>query len=481
MNKITPDKYILQLASSHFVYFSKYIFGEQLSLTNFHLNYYRILHQFSIGKIKKLIVTVPPQHGKSLGSTQLLPSFLLGIKPDLKIAIASYSDTFAKKFNRSIQRIIDTDIYRNIFPETTLNKRNIATVAGSWLRNANEFEIVGKLGSLKAVGRGGSLTGNPVDIMIMDDLYKDAAEGNSPLIRDNVFEWYDSVVDKRLNNNSQQLIVFTRWHEDDLIGILERAQGVKTISSFKDIDNSFRGWHKINFEAIKASDKTELDSRDINEPLWPERHSLQLLLERRALDPHTFECMNQGNPSAKEGYLYSSFKTYNELPSERNIVKLANYTDTADMGEDMLCSICYVVDKLNDIYITDIVYTDEPMEVTEPATAKMLIDNNTKISYIESNNGGRGFARAIQKISPGVNIQWFNQNKNKESRILTNAPTVIERIKMPEDWMKRWPKFYNHITTYKRTFRANRWHDAPDVLTGIIEKEPIRSSKIYFG
>ena len=178
----------------------------------FHLIYYHLLDLFAKGKIKRLMITMPPQHGKSEGSTRRLPSFIFGRNPNTKIAVASYNTTFARKFNRDIQRIIDTKEYHEIFPDTLLNASNVVTISSSFLRNSEEFEIVGHKGSLKAVGRGGALTGNSVDVMIMDDLYKDYAEGNSPIIRDAVWDWYTSVVKTRLHNDSQELIVFTRWN-----------------------------------------------------------------------------------------------------------------------------------------------------------------------------------------------------------------------------------------------------------------------------
>lgn len=103
---------------------------------------------------------------------------------------------------------------------------------GSYLQTSEEFEIVGYGGSFQSVGRGGGLTGNKVDIAILDDLYKDAAEGNSPTVRESVWEWYTSAVKTRLHNGSQELIVFTRWHEEDLIGILEDKEGVRVLGFF---------------------------------------------------------------------------------------------------------------------------------------------------------------------------------------------------------------------------------------------------------
>lgn len=411
-----------------------------------------------------------PTHN-SEGSTRLLPAKILGNRPDTKIAVISYAATFARKFNRSIQRIIESDPYKLIFPDTKLNSSSTKK-DDNYLQNSEEFEIVGKSGGLKAVGRGGALTGNTVDVAIMDDLYKDASEGNSPIIRAGVIEYYASVIEKRLHNNSQQLIVFTRWHEQDLIGYLEDNSTVVECHSMAEIqvvmDDDIDTWVKVNYEAIKETPPTEFDPRKMGEALWESKHSIKKLKEERQKSRHVFECMNQGKPAGKEGQLYGDFMVWENLP---NAKKRGNYTDTADMGSDHLCSICYEVGFDKIIRITDILYTQEPMEKTEIAVPQMLRKNKTVYANIESNNGGRGFGREIQRRITGIVIRLFFQSKNKESRILTNAPSVTQNIMMPYDWEKRFPKFYNDVTRYKRIFKANQFDDAPDALTGIVEKE----------
>ena len=185
-----------------------------LELQPFHRVYYRVLEAFAAGRIRRLIVTMPPQHGKSVGATTLLPAYLLGLDPDLRVAIASYSGSLASKFNRRVQRILDSREYGAFFPETCIKQ---GTKPPGYIRTSEEVEIIGRRGGLLSVGREGSLTGNRVDCFILDDLYKDALEANSPLIRANCWEWYTSVVRTRMHNASRELIVFTRWHEEDLI------------------------------------------------------------------------------------------------------------------------------------------------------------------------------------------------------------------------------------------------------------------------
>lgn len=136
----------------------------------FHEAYYRVLEAFAAGRVRRLIVTMPPQHGKSVGASTLLPAYLLGRNPDLRIAIASYSASLASKFNRRVQRIIDSPEYAAFFPETTIKR---GARPPEYLRTADEVEIIGHRGGLLSVGREGALTGNRVDCFILDDLYRE--------------------------------------------------------------------------------------------------------------------------------------------------------------------------------------------------------------------------------------------------------------------------------------------------------------------
>jgi predicted phage terminase large subunit-like protein len=119
------------------------------------------------------------------------------------------------------------------------------------------------------------------------------------------------------------------------------------------------------------------------------------------------------------------------------------------------------------------------MEVTEPLVAGGLLKNKVAYSDIESNNGGRGFARKVSDIVNGiVSINWFHQGGNKESRIITNAATVKQKIVFPDDWHLRWPEFYSDVVRFKRKFSANKHDDAADCLTGIVERMDIINTNI---
>ena len=399
--KNNPGEIVKAAARHRLINFARYM-QPDLALEPFHVVYYTLLDKFAHGEIKKMIVQMPPQHGKSEGSSRKLPSFMLGLDPDKKICIGSYAATIARDFNRDVQRIIDTPRYRELFPETYLNGSNVVTMANTYLRNSDVIEMVGRKGSLRVVGRGGSLTSKTVDVSILDDVYKDYAEGNSPIVRNAAWKWYTTVVR-------------TRLHDDDLIGRIEKSgETVIDIKSWDDVKNIPAGaWVRINFEGLKTGEPTEIDPREPGAALWDRRHSRAKLEGQRALDPVQFQCLYQGNPGNAEGKLYRNpFRTYVDKSEWGTYVRSGNYTDVADEGDDFTFSACYDVYKSGNeawneqkkrfepiLYalITDMVFTQENTEITAVTVPEMINRCGTQKAWIESNNGGSGFEKVIRK------------------------------------------------------------------------------------
>jgi len=210
----------------------------------------------------------------------------------------------------------------------------------------------------------------------------------------------------------------------------------------------------------------------MGEALWPTRHSFDLLTERKALDIRAFNALYQGNPKSAEGLLYGEFYTYETLPN--NITRKANFTDTADTGNDYLCSINYCTSSDGLIYVTDVTYSQAPMEHTEGLVAKMLINGNISLAVIESNNGGRGFARSVTRLvgtKNRIDIRCQHQRNSKEARILSNSTALQRLVRFPADWKQRWGEFARDLNSFKRLFQANEHDDTADALTAIIEFE----------
>lgn len=430
--------------------------------------------------------TFIPTHN-SEGSSRKLPAFMLGLDPDRKICIGSYAATIARDFNRDVQRIIDTPQYRELFPGTYLNGSNVVTMANTYLRNSDVIEMVGRKGSLRVVGRGGSLTSKTVDVSILDDVYKDYAEGNSPIVRAAAWKWYTTVVRTRLHNDSQELIVFTRWHDDDLIGRIEKSgETIIDVKCWADLENVTPGaWVRINFEAIKTGEPTEIDPREPGAALWEGRHSKLKLEGQKALDPVQFQCLYQGNPGSAEGRLYQPFKTWVEKSDYGTYIRSGAYIDVADEGDDLLFAATYDVYKSDNLFfnektkrmepilfalITDMEMTDENTDVTTVTVPAMINRNGTQKAWVESNNGGAGYEKVIKKKVRAITDPFY-QGGNKESRIITASAMVNQHIIMPFGWETRYKAVYDHVTGFLRNFGANTHDDPEDGLTGIYEKE----------
>lgn len=485
--KDNPTGAVRAAARKRFANFVRYMKPEY-DATPFHCVLMELFNRFAKGEIRKMIVQVSPQHGKSELSSRNLPAFILGLNPDAKVCIGSYSATIARDFNRDVQRIIDTVRYRELFPDTYLNGANVVTVANNFLRNSDVIEMVGHKGSLRVVGRGGALTSKTVDISILDDVYKDYAEGNSPIVRAAAWKWYTTVVRTRLHNDSQELIVFTRWNDDDLIGRIEKTgETIIDIRQWSDLDSIPNGaWVRINFEGLKTGEPTEIDPRQPGQALWEARHSKEKLEAQRALDPVQFQCLYQGNPGSAEGRLYqTAFKTWVEKSDWGQYVRSGCYIDVADEGDDYLFAATYDIYKSdNTIFneqtkrfepllfclITDMEFTDENTDVTTVTVPAMINRNGSQKVWVESNNGGSQFEKTIRRKIKAATVPFY-QGGNKESRIVTASGLVVNHIVMPFGWETRNQKVYEHVTTFLRNFDANTHDDAEDGLTGIYEKE----------
>lgn len=384
-------------------------------------------------KLKKMAVFMPPQHGKSELTSRLFPAYALGVNPNLKIALASYSSDLANGFNRDIQRNIDQPEYRDIFPNTEINSRNVVTTQ-SWLRNSEIFEVVNKKGFFKSVGVGGGLTGRSVDLGIIDDPIKDEMEAKSETIRENVWNWYTSVFLTRLHNNSKQLLIMTRWHEDDLAGRILNPE----------INPRINEWKVVQFEAIKENDSNYDDPRNIGEPLWAQRHNLDSLLDKKSISPETFDSLYQQNPYNKKGNKINkdSFQ-YSILPHTHNKVDVwidGAYTDKTKNDPTGLLAVKFI-ERTNTLYILD--FTTKRMELPELLEylptyfEKVGITFGSKI-YIEPKASGKSIKQMINKTTNKYAIIEITNNlvsEGKEARFQTATPYIesgkTQLIKLP--------------------------------------------------
>jgi hypothetical protein len=273
-----------ELAKRNYLDFVKYVKSDYQANWH-HVLLCSYLQRFVSGEIKRLMVFMPPQHGKSELVSRNLPAYILGQNPKSKIVVASYSSDLSSTFNRDCQRIIETDEYHDVFPETTLNKSAVVSQTG-WLRNSDIFQTVGYGGFFKAVGVGGALTGTAADFAIIDDPVKDSVEAMSSTYQIRNWNWYNDVLYTRIHNNTGILITQTRWDINDLSGMLLQQTA----------DGHGEEWTVLLLPAIKINNENPEDPRSIGDPLWPERHNLEKLNIVRGQSIRTFLSLYQQDP-----------------------------------------------------------------------------------------------------------------------------------------------------------------------------------------
>lgn len=344
----------------------------------------------------------------------------------------SYNETLSTMFSKNVRNDIMEEkadqiriVFSDIFPNVRIKRGDGAM---------NLWSLEGGYNNYLATSPTGTATGFGASLLIIDDLIKNAEEANNELTKEKHWSWFTDTMLSRLEEGGKIIIIMTRWASDDLAG--------RALDHFKESGARIR---HISMKALQ-DDGTMLCDEVLS------RKSYEAKI--KAMGADIASANYQQEPIDLKGRLYTSFKTYSgELPQFKEI---RNYTDTADTGDDYLCSIDYGVTFSNEAYVLDVLYTKKPMEVTEPATAKMFEKDMVNVADIESNNGGRGFARNVERIlqqelhSNHTIVRWFSQNKNKQARIYSNSSWVMQHIYYPEDWRNRWPEYYDAMVKYQR-------------------------------
>jgi predicted phage terminase large subunit-like protein len=302
----------------------------------------KVLEKVERGHIPRLIVTLPPRHGKTeLISRRFIP-WLLGRDQYRNIIFATYNEPFSQDIGSDCRNIMQSPSFKQVFPKFRFR-------AGGLSRE----KLQSQDGGMAAfVGRGGSITGRGADVLIIDDPIKDAEEAQSPALRQKLWDWFTQVAMTRLMTKfACVVVVHTRWHEDDLIGRLTDPSN----PCYSEMEAA--KWKIINLPAI-AIENDPL-GRAAGEALWPERFDLEFLNAARSLDAKGFSALYQQQPSPDDGDLFRSdwITTYerNQKPADLRIYAASDHAIGEDKTRnDATVMIIGGVDSYGDLYILDV-------------------------------------------------------------------------------------------------------------------------------
>ncbi|GAB6185890.1 terminase large subunit domain-containing protein [Thermopirellula anaerolimosa] len=248
----------------------------------------KVLDDWRRGDVPRLILCMPPRHGKTELVSRRLPALICGENPDARIIMAAHTAALAEANSRDVQRIIESDRYRALF-QTSLPGRSASR--GRYKRTDSHFEIVGRRGYLRAVGVGGAITGFGFDYGIVDDPVKSAEEAESAVIRERIWEWFTRDFWTRRAAGARVLVTMTRWNVDDVVGRILKLGG-----------RGLGSWELVRFPGI--ADGRSPDPRDPRKPgeaLWPEILSAEEMREVETADPRGFAALYQQDPKAAGG------------------------------------------------------------------------------------------------------------------------------------------------------------------------------------
>jgi hypothetical protein len=256
-------------------------------------------HRLENGENVRLMIFMPPRHGKSDEATQKFPSWVFGKRPEWPIMVSSYSDELATDFGMLTRNIMQSDEYHAMF-DTKL--RSDAKAKGKWITDAG--------GSYTAVGVGGALTGRGFKIGIIDDPFKNREEADSGVIRESRYNWYRSTFYTRQEGASMIVFILTRWHEDDLAGRVLRDTELA-----KRNGDPYDEWDIISYKALATEDD---EHRNAGEALWPNKFNRdKLLTMKTAMGSYEFSALYQQNPIDEENRKFKQswfrYKPYEQL------------------------------------------------------------------------------------------------------------------------------------------------------------------------
>jgi predicted phage terminase large subunit-like protein len=424
------------------------------TMPGFRINWHHValadkIEKLISGEIKFLLVFAPPRHGKSELVSRRLPAYIHGKFPNDKIMAGSYSMSLAKDMTGDVQKIMDTEEYVELFP----NSRVVA--AGDRhpvaKRNTEEHDIVDKDGILtggkyRGQGIGGSFTGKGANWIILDDPIKGREAADSEAFREKLWNFYVSDLRSRLQKGGRILITLTRWHEDDLAG--------RILAKMK-TDPDFDKFELFSLPAIKEDDTNPADIRKIGDPLWPQEYDLQALRAIRAGGLRDFLALFQQRPAPTEGNIIKRhwWKYYKAIPSKFDkIIQSWDLTFKGKKNSDWVCGGVWGkigADKyLLDVFREKIGFNDQIKAIVSmsakwpDATAK----------YIEDAANGAALIETLQSKIPGLIA--VPAKGSKEARAESISPQAeAGNIWLPDpeflpvpwvhDYIEEWAAFPN--------------------------------------
>lgn len=381
------------------------------------------------GRRRRLVLVMPPRTGKTEIASKRAPAWWVGRRPSDSVIFATYNQDYANDQGRAVREIMRSKVYGDLFPGTRLDEQSQA-VDRLTIANSNGAQLV-------FVGRGGSITGRGGNLLIADDLFKDAEEAASPLIRDKAWTWFTrTFLTRQMDDEARVLLIGTRWHEDDVIGRLTdpRNPCYDAIEASK--------WEIVRLAALAEEDDPL--GRTPGEALWPERFGVDFLEGMRRIDRVGFSALYQGRPTPEEGAFFTAdmIHTYNsvdDLPRVYRVFAASDHAVSTKQKADRSCFPVGYLDQDDVLWIHPDLFWKRA-DTKEQAEAMLRIGRTHKpmFWFAESGHISKSVGPFLKKMMVEEGV-WFPISEVVPSADkMTRAQSFQGRMALGK---VRWPAF----------------------------------------
>lgn len=441
---------MIEEARENFYAYRRFIHGEKLKTGWFVRSVcddlQRFYEELVAGKRPKMAICTPPQHGKSVAIVDFV-TWLSGKNPELKTIYSSFSGRLGVRANLMLQRTLDSDKYKMVFPDTKISTVGAPETFGA-TRSRELVEYVGSSGYFRNTTVGGAITGESLDLSVIDDPIKGREEASSETVREKVWQWFTDDMMTRFSEDAGMVLIMTRWHVADPLGKLIELAGdeVKVLS----------------YPAIATKDER---FRKAGEPLFPEHKSLEFLLERKAVMASVnWEALYQQNPQIVGGEIIKGewFVRYKQLPIIKQRIIYADTAQKTAERNDFSVFECWGKGDDGKLYLIDLIRGKwEAPELERRAiafwnkhkAADMVTLGQLRQLKVEDKASGTGLIQKL-KSQAQIPVVGIERTKDKYTRLL-DVLGYIESgyVMLPED-----APFTNDFVAECEAFTADDSH-----------------------
>lgn len=435
-----------------------------------------LLMEVEAGKRKRVAVSIPPQHGKTLVLSNMGPAWILGRNPRARIIVASYNETRAEELGDELRKIVTSDAFKGIFPDFELetgskSKRAMKTTAG---------------GRISFVGLGGTVTGRTADYFIIDDPMKDDEELQSEIFREKMWKWFYSVAYSRGSKRTRMMVVHTRWHSDDLIGRLCDPGHPDRHRRFKGIADD---WYYLNLPGVikdptlarllgltlkVPTEQKVIDAfgTDPTAVLWEADKDLAHFAQWKIGEPRTFTALVMGQPTIEDGEYFSKagLVEYDlqDLPKRLRKYGASDHAVSEKQYRDKTVIGCIGIDEDDDIWVLpDLVWKQIQTDKVVEELLYQFRAHAPELWWMESDLISRSFGPFLHKrmVTERVYVTLDPVTPHKDKQ--TRARSIQGRMAMGKVHFPRFAPWWSEAKSQILQFPYGAHDDFVDWLAHI--------------